>query len=93
MTPKFDELPTCLQERLLWEMELDYDSWESSRAEAVNDCMNDCISSTNKMIIENYCKAMTDATLLEHIDNRILTAKQSIAELEYFERTLTGTGA
>ena len=35
----FSDLPYALQESLLWEFSLDYDGYESSKAEAVHDVL------------------------------------------------------
>ena len=57
---KFDDLPGSLQESFLWDMELDYDSYESSKAETIHLIQVGAeISSTNKLIIANYYKALS----------------------------------
>ena len=66
---KFSDLPYVLQERLLWEMDLDYD-YESSKPATIHDIMmsDDYISGTNKQIIANYYKALSVETLKQHIE-------------------------
>ena len=61
---KFNDLPEVVQEYLLWDMELDYDGYESSKAETIHMilCGSDC-SSTNESIIKNYWKALSPERL------------------------------
>lgn len=61
---KFDELPCSVQESLLWDMELDYDGYESSKAETIHTilCGSHC-SSTNELIIKNYMLSMSKEVL------------------------------
>ncbi len=63
----FNQLPSQLQERLLWEMDLDYDSYESSMAEEIHNTLNGRASLTNERIINTYCTALSDEVLKEHI--------------------------
>ena len=67
---KFSDLPTSLQEHLLWEMDLDYCPYESSKPEAIHDIMmsEDYVSGTNKQFIANVYNAMTVETLKQHIE-------------------------
>ena len=60
----FNSLPGSVQEYLLREMELDYDGYESSKAETIHMilCGSDC-SSTNESIIKNYWKALSPERL------------------------------
>ena len=60
---KFDELPCSVQESLLWDMELDYDGYESSKAETVHDIMHGDCSPTNELIIKNYMLSMSKEVL------------------------------
>ena len=61
---EFNDLPEVVQEYLLWDMELDYDGYESSKAETIHMilCGSDC-SSTNESIIKNYWKALSPERL------------------------------
>jgi len=51
----FSDLPYALQESLLWEFSLDYDGYESSKAEAVHDvlCNYPYAGSRNDKIIKS----------------------------------------
>ena len=56
----FFDLPWALQEILLWEMDtLDYDSYESSRAECIHEISYGSISSSNIYLIENFYKKVS----------------------------------
>ena len=65
---KFDELPCSVQESLLWDMELDYDGYESSKAETIHTilCGSHC-SSTNELIIKNYMLALSKEALRDRL--------------------------
>lgn len=64
MKPKsFFDLPSRLQESLLWEMELNYDPYESSKAETIHYLNNADCDSTNRAIIENAYKYLTEDSL------------------------------
>jgi hypothetical protein len=70
----FFDLPWVLQEILLSEMDnLDYDSYESSRAECVKNIINEDISSNNLYLIENFYKNVS----VEHLQLRATQAKES----------------
>lgn len=60
----FSDLPIDLQESLLWDMELDYCSYESSKESAIHDYMNGNVSRTNQLIITNYYKALDETSLI-----------------------------
>ena len=64
---KFDELPCSVQESLLWDMELDYDGYESSKAETVHDIMHGDRSPTNELIIKNYMLALSKEALRDRL--------------------------
>ena len=80
--PSFDSLPASIQERLLWDMELDYDSSESSKAEAIHMIMvGDHCNQWNKLIIQNYYKALIVETLVEYLGQEQKAAEQSLAKI------------
>lgn len=57
----FSDLPYPLQESLLWEFDLDYDVYESSKAEAVHDilCNYPYSGSINDEIIKSSYKQIS----------------------------------
>ena len=65
---KFSELPCSVQESLLWDMELEYDGYESSKAETIHTilCGSHC-SSTNELIIKNYMLALSKEVLRDRL--------------------------
>lgn len=77
---KFNELPWSVQESLLWDMELEYDGYESSKAECIHDISNGICSSANKFVIENYYKALSAESLFRHILNVHDDAKRQVDE-------------
>ena len=60
----FFDLPGALQESLLWDIDLDYDSYESSKAEKIHDIMCDNVDETNADRIANAYKWMDEPMLL-----------------------------
>jgi hypothetical protein len=63
----FFDLPWVLQEILLWEIDnLDYDSYESSRAQCIHEISAGFVSSNNKYIIDNFYKNVS-VDKLQHI--------------------------
>jgi hypothetical protein len=76
----FFDLPWVLQEILLWEMDnLDYDSYESSRAECINYISGGDVSSNNKYIIDNFYKNVS-VDKLQHIS---ASSKESLQRSIY----------
>ena len=71
----FFDLPYVLQEILLWEMNtLDYDGYESSRAECIHDIMNGNVNSTNKGYINNFYQNID----VEYLQLRAKQSKESL---------------
>lgn len=56
--PDFSELPAKVQEDLLWDMELDYDGYDGSKANCIHDILNGNITSTHQLIIANYYRSL-----------------------------------
>ena len=74
----FSDLPGSVQEYLLREMELDYDGYESSKAETVHNIMHGDCSPTNELIIKNYYKALSPEFLFQYIVNVHDDAKRQV---------------
>jgi hypothetical protein len=82
----FNVLPDSVRESLLWDMELDYDGYESSKADTIYGILfsGNC-SATNDLIINNYYKALSPKSLLDTMDVVRTTARNTqdrISELE-----------
>lgn len=88
MKYSFDDLPSTLQERLLWDMELDYCSYESSKAVTIHDIMTgSTFSSTNQAIVTNYCRAISDETIALYAkQEREAAAKRLVALDDFISR-------
>jgi ribosomal silencing factor RsfS len=81
----FNDLPGSLQESFLWDMELDYDSYESSKAECIHMInVGADISSTNKMIIANYFKALSVETISARAVNIFKDIQRQELEMHNF---------
>ena len=67
-TFRFNDLPELVQEALLWDMELEYDGYESSKSETIHMilCGSDC-SSTNELIIKNFMLALSKEALRDRL--------------------------
>ncbi len=59
----FNSLPSRVQESLLWDMELEYDAYESSKPATIHGILCGNIDSTNKTAIVNYYKALSADSL------------------------------
>lgn len=70
----FFDLPGSLQESLLWDMELDYDSYESSKAEKIHEIMvyEGHIKGRNRDVINTAYRFMDEEML----------RRRAMAELE-----------
>lgn len=80
MKPNFFDLPNAICDNLLWKMDLDYDSYDSSMSECVrNILVCEDISDRNKEIIEGYYSRVelseTQRLLAQHIES----VKESLA--------------
>lgn len=82
----FFDLPSLLQESLLWEMELDYDSYESSKEATISQIMNGYIGFTNERIIENSYKNIDPEfvkargnNLLQHEEMRVRALREFLS--------------
>ena len=70
----FFDLPWSLQEILLWEIDtLDYNGYESSRAECIHDISNGNVSTANKGYINNFYQNVS----VEYLQLRATQAKES----------------
>ena len=74
----FSDLPGSVQEYLLREMELDYDGYESSKAECIHQILCGNCSTTNEFIIKNYYKALSPEFLFRYILNVHDDAKRQV---------------
>ena len=88
--PNFFDLPAILQEDLLWDMELDYDHYESSKAETIHLILfsKSHIGSRNKDIIENAYKFMNESFLAERAKSLLRSEEMEIEALRGFAFSL-----
>lgn len=83
--PKWNDLPWCLQERLLYEMDLDYDGYETSREDVIHSVSNGDISDRNKYCIESFYKTFPLETLELYLKQEI---EQKENSLKYMKEML-----
>lgn len=84
--PEWNTLPRVMQEELLWDMELDYDGYESSKVEEINSILAEdgYISSINEAIIKNYYKALSLPDLIvkvQHVRDRLVRELAGVTDL------------
>jgi hypothetical protein len=83
MTGDFFALPAYVQAALLWDMELDYDCYDSSKAECIHGILcGTHISHTNEAIIKNFYHALTAPALRMVTRQLIDLADQQVAAME-----------
>lgn len=77
MKPKsWEECPSVILEDLLWDVELDYDSYESSKAEVIHEiiCNANCVSRRNEFILNEFWDHFTESAFR----HRLLNVKQQL---------------
>ena len=89
MKPKFFELPSAICDDLLWNMDLDYDSYDSSQSECIRNILvcEDC-SNYNKEIIERYYSQVELSEVQRLLAQHIQSLKDSLL---YSEQLLEKT--
>lgn len=65
-------------------MELDYDSYESSKAETIHSILCGNTSPANEYVIRNFYKALSDETLIRDATNELENAKITVSNLREF---------
>ncbi len=61
----FFDLPAKLQESFLWDMDLDYNSYESSKVECIHGIMCGNVWSRNPEIINDYYERLSEKEIHE----------------------------
>jgi hypothetical protein len=75
------DLPSALLKSFLEKLDLDYDVYESSQVETIDDILHrpvDSISSTNKYIINNYWKGVSEIAFQTEVKIVLDELKRSI---------------
>jgi hypothetical protein len=80
---KWSNCPVVILDHWLWEAELKYDPYESSKAQAIHDILCGNPSETNKLILDNLWAKLTEKQWQEMLS-------QKIAELEFTLKRLKG---
>ena len=70
----FFDLPDVLIESFLWDMELEYDPYEGSKAETIHSILYNPPSSNNEYAVSNYWKALSE----ESFQMRVKSIKESL---------------
>jgi len=79
----WNELPSQLLEDILWDIEdLDYCPYDSSKAECINDILNESITDTNKKIVNAYWQGLSNERFEVYVRNRLESAKRLVGWLE-----------
>ena len=79
----WNELPSQLLEDILWDIEdLDYCPYDCSKAECINDILNENISCTNKKILNAYWQGLSDERFEVYVRNCLESTKVLIGRLD-----------
>ena len=77
------QLPHRLLEEILWDIEdLEYCSYDSSKAECIHDILNEAVSDTNRRIINAYWQALSNESFISKVRGQLHGAKYYVATLE-----------
>ena len=90
MKPDFNDLPWCVQKRLLHEMELHYDSYESSKAQTIEQIKHGHIDSYNEFVIKNYYNAVSEDFLVTVINEELEKNERRQTNLQITRAKLLG---
>lgn len=90
MKPDFNDLPWCVQERLLHEMELHYDSYESSKAQTIEQIEHGHIDSYNEFVIKNYYNAVSEDFLVTVINEELGKNERRQTDLQITRAKILG---
>lgn len=75
-------IPSKLLETILWDIDsLDYEPYESSKAECINDTTNENVSDINRKIIDAYWKALSNEQFDRFVHNELDAAKALVDDL------------
>jgi hypothetical protein len=84
MNGNFNDLPLALRESLLWDMELEYDSYEGSKAETIHTLLNEGWTGTyNTNLISDYWKNLSEENFRNRVVGLVDEHKRSIEQLEH----------
>ena len=76
--PPLDTLPSAVYERILWDVDLDYCSYESSKAACIHDILvGSYLSGSNKDSIEYYYKNLDNERFLTMLRQELENAESS----------------
>jgi hypothetical protein len=79
----WEEVPHSLLHNLLWDMDLDYDPYESSKAEAIDNIVNGIISQINEGVIKSYWNGLSEKDFQSKVKS---TKEELIRQLELLTR-------
>ncbi len=88
---KWQDCPDALLNRFLWECELEYDPYESSKAEAIHsiECDPGSMSSENSRIIRTAWSFLSEDTFSAWVKQGIESLEIQLTELLSLEIQLT----
>ena len=83
--PKLSDLPSKLYEEMLWDIELDYDSYESSKADTIHSLICGNGSLLNKDRIARYYEQLSPEEVHAKMSSKFEELKN---ELEYLKECM-----
>lgn len=75
-------LPGPILEQFLWDCELEYDSYESSKAERVHSILNGSIYEDNQRIVDTAWKFMSEDSFRIRCENARNSLKSQLEEIQ-----------
>lgn len=86
---KWQDCPSEILEDILSNIDLEYDHYESSKAEEIHIILNSRLSNRiNEYLLEDYWNKLTEIQFVNLINSKINAYKSQIAYLEVFISSL-----
>lgn len=78
----WEQLPAVVQEQFLWDCDLDYDSYESSKAECIHDSMNGGMGIRNRETVDTAWKFMSEDSFKLRLEQARDSLKDQLRQVE-----------
>lgn len=85
----FESLPRSVKETILWELELEYDHYESSKVSEIMDILNgNSLYEINEAAIKAYWSALTPDSLIRLMSPVLSDLESQVVEIRRIEKYL-----
>jgi hypothetical protein len=78
----WENLPLSVREQFLWDCELEYDSYDSGKAECIHEILNGVINDENQRIVDMAWKSMSPETFRLRLEQARDTVKEQLRLIE-----------